>query len=58
MNTNKEAGGKAGQKHFRPQILAFIPGAFKAAVVTLTLRHLVPRRLAELLIRQLRLRGA
>lgn len=46
MNTNKEAGAETGPKCFRPQILAFTLSAFKAAVVTLTLWHKLPGRLA------------
>ena len=58
MNTKREAGAKAGPKHFRSQILAFILGAFQAAVVTATLWHLLPSGLAEWLIRRFRLGGA
>lgn len=58
MNTKKKAGVETGPKHYRPQILAFILSAFKAAVVTATLWHLLPRGLAEWLIRRFRLGGA
>lgn len=58
MATNKKAGAEVGPKHFRPQILAFILGTFKAALVSLTLWHLLPCGLAEWLIRRFRLRGA
>lgn len=58
MKTKKKADGETGPKRFRGLILARVARAFKAAIVTATLWHLLPYGLAEWLIRRLRLGGA
>ena len=58
MNHKEKAGHETGPKSYCGSILSGLVAAIKASVVTLALWHALPVRLADWLIRRLRIGGA